>query len=184
MKTFLRTVCLAVLFAIVNPLSASSLEPDLLMLTNGSYFEGKALKIKKCNLHFAMNDTLYIIPTEDINYLSFGDETDKVYTDYLELSNQEQNKCLAARLDAENYHGKKGGHFILGVLFGPFAMIGTALSEPTPYRGKNTLAMSENKELFNNPEYLSCYKKKAKGQLIGAEAFGWASWILFVLVAL
>ena len=42
--------------------------------------------------------------------------------------------------------------------------------------------MSNNKDQFNDLEYLSCYKKKAKGQLIGAEALGWGAWILSVLV--
>jgi hypothetical protein len=41
--------------------------------------------------------------------------------------------------------------------------------------------MSRNKEQFSDPEYLSCYTKKAKGQLIGIEALGWGAWILFIL---
>ena len=98
------------------------------------------------------------------------------------MSFEDPNNCLSGRLDAENYHGKKGGHFVLGVLFGPFAMIGTALADPTPAKGKQTYMMSENKDQFNDPEYLSCYKKKAKGQLIGAEAAGWGAWILLLLV--
>jgi len=85
-------------------------------------------------------------------------------------------------LDAENFHGKKGGHFVLGVLFGPFAMIGTALANPKPKKGKDTYMFSENKELFDDPMYLSCYRKKAKGQLIGMEALGWGSWLLLLLV--
>jgi hypothetical protein len=32
---------------------------------------------------------------------------------------------------------------------------------------------SKNKDQFDDPEYLSCYKKKAKGQLTGMEALGW-----------
>jgi hypothetical protein len=92
------------------------------------------------------------------------------------------DKCLSARLDAENFHGKKGGHFALGFFFGPFAMIGTALANPTPYKGKNTYMMSKNKDLFNDPEYLSCYKSKAKSQLLLTEGIGWAAWIVILLL--
>jgi hypothetical protein len=86
-------------------------------------------------------------------------------------------------MDAQAFHGKRGGHFVLGVLFGPFAVIGTAVSNPTPERGARTYMMSKNKELFSDPEYLTCYRKKAKGQLIGMEFLGWGAWILIVLVA-
>ena len=41
---------------------------------------------------------------------------------------------------------------------------------------------SKNKEDFDDPEYLSCYKKKAKGQLLGMEGIGWGAWILLVLL--
>ena len=61
-------------------------------------------------------------------------------------------------------------------------MLGTALANPTPDKGKRTYEMSKNKKHFDDLEYLSCYKKKAKGQLIGMEAIGWGAWILLVLV--
>ncbi|MDO9615988.1 MAG: hypothetical protein Q7J86_15885 [Bacteroidota bacterium] len=102
--------------------------------------------------------------------------------EYLKMADGDPNKCMNGRVDADNYHGKKGGHFVLGVLFGPFAMIGTALSNPTPEKGSNTFVMSKNKDQFSDPEYLSCYRSKAKGQLIGMEALGWGAWILLLLV--
>jgi hypothetical protein len=43
--------------------------------------------------------------------------------------------------------------------------------------------LSKNKDKFNDPEYLSCYKHKAKGQLIRMEALGWGAWLLFVVIA-
>jgi hypothetical protein len=95
----------------------------------------------------------------------------------------EQSKCTAGTLDAEAYHGRKGGAIALGALFGPFALVGTALvANPTPDKGARTYMMSKNKELFNDPEYLSCYKKKAKGQLVGQTGLGWAAWALLVLL--
>jgi len=160
---------------------------DILTLTNQNVFEGKVLKIENCNIVFKVNHQKYIVPSSDIYSIQFGNVNDKVYSDYIDFmhstDNDGDNLCLDGRLDAENYHGKKGGHFFLGVLFGPFAMIGTALANPTPEKGAKTFLLSKNKEEFANPEYLSCYKKKAKGQLIGMEALGWGAWILLVLVA-
>ena len=154
---------------------------DLLILTNEMAFDGKVTRIDDCTVVFKSNGEKYLIPTSDIFALKFEDPGNKIYSKFMEMSDDDPDKCLSGRLDAENYHGKKGGHFVLGVLFGPFAMIGPALSNPTPERGKDTFLLSKNKEQFGDLEYLSCYKKKAKGQLIGAEALGWAAWILLAL---
>jgi hypothetical protein len=151
---------------------------DVLILNNEMMFEGKIVKIKGCNVIFKTKDTKYIVPASDIYAIQFENPEDKVYTDYMALAAGDVNKCLNGQLDAEHFHGKKGGHFILGVLFGPFAMIGTALATPTPEKGQKTYMLSQNKDQFNDPEYLSCYKKKAKGQLIAMEALGWLAWIV------
>lgn len=155
---------------------------DILTLNNKMVFEGKVNKIKDCNIVFKANGHKYIIPASEIFSLQFENKEDKIYTDYISMSAEDQNQCLNGTLDAENYHGKKGGHFALGMLFGPFAMIGTAISDPTPERGKQTYMMSKNKDQFNDLQYLSCYKKKAKGELIVMESLGWATWILFILI--
>lgn len=70
----------------------------------------------------------------------------------------------------------------MGVLFGPFAVIGAALGKPTPYTGKDTVLMSTNKDSFTNPDYLSCYSKKARGQNVTNALLGWAAWIIFIAV--
>lgn len=155
---------------------------DILKLNNDMVFEGKVTRIKDCAVVFKSDGNKYIVPASEIFSLQFEDTEDKVYTEYMKMADDDPNKCLNARLDAENYHGKKVGHFALGVLFGPFAIIGTAVANPTPEKGQQTLMMSNNKEQFSDPEYLSCYKKKAKGQLMGMEALGWGAWILLLLV--
>lgn len=161
--------------------SISSFAGDILTLNNEKAFEGKVTKIKDCSVVFKAEGNKYIIPAADIFSIQFENTEDKVYTEYLKMTDSNPNKCLNGILDAENYHGKKGGHFVLGVLFGPFAMIGTALADPTPEKGKQTYMMSKNKDQFSDLEYLSCYRRKAKGQLIGMEALGWGAWVLFVL---
>ncbi len=160
-------------------ISVISIAGDILTLTNQMVFEGKVLKIKDCEVHFKADGQHYIIPTSDISSLEFENTTDKVFTDYVKLADTDPNKCLNGRIDAEAYHGKQGLHFALGVLFGPIAVIGTALSSPTPERGKNTYLMSKNKDQFSDPEYLICYKKKARGKLMSATSLGWLSWVLF-----
>jgi len=175
MKKIVLTI-VAILIAI------ASFAGDILTLNNEMVFEGKVTKIKDCAVVFKANGKKYIIPASEIFSLQFENTEDKVYTDYLKLLESDPELCLKGRLDAENYHGKKGGHFVLGFLFGPFAIVGTLLSNPTPERGKETYIMSKNKEIFNDPEYLSCYRKKAKGQLIGMEALGWGTWILLLLI--
>jgi hypothetical protein len=154
---------------------------DILTLNNQMVFDGKITKIKNCAIVFKSKGTKYIVPASEISSIIFENINDKIYTDYLKMASNDPNKCLNGSTDAESYHGKKGGHFVLGVLFGPFAMIGTALSNPTPERGKQTMMLSKNKDQFSDPEYLSCYKRKAKGQLIGMEGLGWAAWILLLI---
>jgi len=163
-------------------IATSSFAGDILTLNNEMVFEGKVTKIKNCAVVFKADGKKFIVPSSEIFSVQFENTEDKVYTEYMQMADGDPNKCLSGRLDAENYHGKKGGHFVLGALFGPFAMIGTALANPTPEKGKQTYMMSKNKDQFSDPEYLSCYKKKAKGQLIGMEALGWGAWILLVSV--
>jgi hypothetical protein len=169
-----------IVFALI--VGANIFANDVLTLNNNMIFEGKVNSIDGDEIVFIAESNTYTIPAADIYSIEFGDKTDEVYTEYLAQTEDSRNPCQSGKLDAEMYHGKKGGHFILGVLFGPFAMIGTALSNPTPERGRYTELRSRNKDMFNDPEYLSCYKKKAKGQLIGAEALGWGAWILLLLI--
>ena len=155
---------------------------DILTLNNAMVFDGKILKIEECSLVFKAKGKKYIIPASDIFSIQFEDTENKIYKEYIKMSEADPNKCLNGKLDAESYHGKKGRHFALGVLFGPFAMIGTALANPTPEKGKQTYLMSKNKDQFSDLEYLNCYKTSAKRQLLKMEGLGWCTWILLVLV--
>ena len=175
MKKITLTIIVA-LFAI------ASFAGDILTLTNQMVFEGKVKDIKECEVVFKADGKKYIVPASEISTIQFENTEDKVYNEYMKMADGEPNKCMNGRVDADAYHGKKGGHFALGVLFGPFAIIGTALSNPTPEKGRNTLVMSKNKKQFSDPEYLTCYRSKAKGRLIGMEALGWGTWILLLLV--
>ena len=167
-------------FASIFVLSANA--SDIVTLNNYMVFKGEVTKIKNCEVFFKSLGNKYVIPASEIFSIQFEDTKNKVYTKYINLPEGE-NKCLNGQMDAENYHGKKGGHFALGFLFGPFAMIGTLLASPTPEKGKRTYLMSKNKEQFTDYEYINCYKKKAKAQLIGMEAAGGGSYLIILLLA-
>ena len=99
-------------------------------------------------------------------------------------SNQKVNpiidNCLKGKIDAHIFHGRETGNFFSGFLFGPFGVIGAALSNPKPK--KAALLIPKNKELYKDPVYLNCYKKKARGMNILYSSLGWASWILLVIL--
>lgn len=167
------------LLSFVLPIYAGA--SDVITLNNQMRFEGKVRKIERCEVKFKASDgNIYFIPASDIYSVEFENPADKALLDYLATGSDADN-CLKGQLDAEMFHGKKGAHILYGALFGPFAMILTAASTPKPENDK-TLMVSENKGLFSDPGYLSCYRKKAKAQNIGMEALGWGAWILILLI--
>lgn len=95
----------------------------------------------------------------------------------------EEEKCAMGKEDAKKYHGKTGAHLLYGLLFGPFATLGAAISSPSPQSGSKTITQSEHSELFEDPAYLGCYEQEAKGDNVSATLFGWLPLIavLFVL---
>lgn len=158
---------------------------DVLILPNGNQYEGKVVKLKGCDVIFKSNGTRYAIPAAGIHSIHFEDENNEILIDYLKLSSDEGiNKCMEGTRDAEMLHGKKGAHVALGFCFGGFAMIGTALSDCGPMKGSETMLLSKNKPLFTDYEYIQCYKKEARKNLLIMEAVGWGAGILIYLVLL
>lgn len=164
-------------------ISVNTYAADIITLTNAHQLQGKVLNIRNRQVTFSIDESTFLIPSGDIYSIQFENPENKIYQRYLSKLKADESleKCMNARNDAQQLHGKKGGHFVLGVLFGPFAMLGTALANPNPLNGRNTPLLSSHKNQFNDPEYLACYKKKAKGQLIGMEGLGWLAWVLFIV---
>ena len=176
-----KTLLAFMMLVMANSLFAKNSNSDVLTLMNEMTFMGKVKKISDCKVKFKTDEGTFWIPADDIYSVQFGDPDDKVLEAYQEMDGSE--KCLKGAQDAQNFHGKTGGHIVLGALFGPFAMIGAAVASPNPYKGRNTVIMSQNSNLFNDPAYLKCYKKKAKGRNVGNVAIGWGIWMLAVLLA-
>ncbi|MZP66972.1 MAG: hypothetical protein GT597_12555 [Bacteroidales bacterium] len=156
---------------------------DIVVLNDQKMFEGKIIKIKSCEVTFkAYNGPKVDIPVTEIFYIQFEDPNNKILTSYLAIQESDPDKCMKGQADADLYHGKGFSHVGLGVLFGPFAIIGAAVASPSPQSGSSTYMLSKNRELFSDPIYLMCYEKKAKNRNIVNAALGWASWILLVLL--
>jgi hypothetical protein len=156
---------------------------DVLTLTSNKSFKGDVVRIKDCNVVFkAENGEKYTVPANDIETLKFEDVNNKVYTNYLSMMSADNSACMKGASDGKAFHGKGGIHVALGVLFGPFAVIGAAIGSPNPMNGARTAEMSKNSDLFSDPTYLECYKKAARGKNVGMTAAGWGMWIILLLL--
>lgn len=144
-------------------------------LKNQLLFEGKVLRFQECEIHFRAAGQKYVNPSADMLSFEFEDAYDKVCRNYLEIQTTNQDLCLQGQFEVDNYHGKEAGHFFLGVLLGLYAMIGKAISNPTPYGGRKTYIQLQNSDYFNDPEFLSRCEKKINGKLTGMEATGWTT---------
>lgn len=178
MKTLKPIFILLLLLPLLLPLHAA----DVVMLKDGHGFTGQIVSIKHDVIKMKWQDDKLFIPLEDIEQIEFESPGSKLALEFMTPQGQGE-KCIAAQQDAEMYHGKVGGHVVLGFFFGPFALIGTALAQPYPHRGRHTPIMSKNKDLFDDPEFALCYKRIAKGKLLGAEAIGWGAWLVIFLIA-
>lgn len=171
----LHTFLFCVFFCLCISCVSHVFAEDTLCLQNEAAFEGKLLKVKKNSILFYTLNQGYEIPMQDIQFI-LPDSTlqaKRIFT-----------PCEYARYDAKHYHKRGAEHVFYGAAFGIFSVIITSFSKATPERGRYTLKKSVNKELFNNPEYLKCYRKKAKTQLIANELMGSAIWGFIFLAIL
>ncbi|MEM7373822.1 MAG: hypothetical protein AAF587_34685 [Bacteroidota bacterium] len=176
MKTILLTI-LTVFLCSVN------FANDILTLNNEMVFQGKVKQINACSILFKSDGKKFDIPSEDIFSVKFDNPKDKIYTSYMEMAERNPKACMQGTLDADNLHGRSGSYFTMGMLFGPFALIGAAMGNPSPISSKNAYYMSGNQDLFQDPMYLNCYKRKAKSKNVKSAAAGWGAWILVVLLS-
>ena len=105
-----------------------------------------------------------------------------LHDQYNKMTTRDADYCLLGEQDAELYHGKQGRFFTLGIFFGPFALLGSALTNPVPEKGAYTMEKSINKEHIHNPDYRKCYRGKAKRNHAKYAAMGWGSWLLLSLL--
>ena len=149
---------------------------DKITLIDSSTFEGKVTKIQKSQVCIKTGQSRHLIQLSDILEIKLENKNDRLLSKYFESGKEdnykEGDKCLKGKLDAKSYHGKKGAHFVYGLLGEFYVVLGAASSKPTPITGKRTLKESHYKELFSDPEYLKCYTRRARGQNVKYAALG------------
>jgi len=207
-RKFIHSVFLIFLMFSIN--MASMFAQDIITLRNGNEIQAFVQNISEIEVKYKRSDNPngpnYTLKKSDIFMIRYANGSRDVFTDKISTHAVEttsapvvvqpsvqsmtewvnegyQDACFQGSSDAKEYHGKIGAHIALGFLFGPLAIIGTAVSNPTPEKGKDiySYALLENDELFSNPTYRKCYRKQAKRQLIGWECLGCAFWCLFAL---
>lgn len=174
-------ICALLVLGTVSTLANEFEGSDVVILNNQKVFTGEIIRVKGCEVVFKFNEEKFTIPMADIKALDFADVKSREYKRFNAFQSDPES-CAKGVNDATAYHGKGGLHFALGALFGPFTVIGAAISNPTPASGANTAALSSNKDLFNDAEYLTCYTKKARGKNVGNSAAGWGAWVLLILL--
>ncbi len=185
--TFIVLACKAIDMKTLSVLlflgsSITTYGDDILTLKGNLKFSGEIIKIKKCIIHFRTSNYIYYIPASDINSIEFEYPNNKARSRYLTV--QDSNKCVLGRTDANKYHGKEAGHFALGFLLGPWAILGAAVANPTPEKSVDTINMSENHDLFYDPTYLKCYKKKAIAQNVTFTSIGFGVFLAFYVATI
>lgn len=154
------------------------LAEDILVLNNGKAFKGEIKKIKNCTLIFKTNGEKYEISSSDIYIAKFENPNSKILTDYINLG--DSDKCLRGVNDSEKYNKRSVNYLLAGVVFGPMAVI-VASTDKINIKKEMCHVDFSSDAIYNDPEYLKCYKKRSKQKNIGNALFGWFAWIVIVL---
>ena len=153
---------------------------SIIKLNNDMVFSGEIKNINNCSCLFKNENGKYNIPLSDIKSINTNNKLEKKY--YKSKLNLQEN-CGLGQVDADLYHGKAGSHIALGFFTGVFGILGVAIAaNPTPQKGSSTIMLSKNQSVFSDPSYLSCYKKKAKGKLLGKTGIGLGAWVAFLVL--
>ncbi len=173
--TVMRIIYLFLLFAALpfHSLASNDANLDWVLLKSGYAFRGDVIKFKHCELIMKVEGQRLVIPADSIYYLEFQNPLDNVAVN---MQKFELNNCVKGKFDAP-LHGRGFGNGCLGFFFGVFGVIGTALGNAKPIRGMRA-RLSKNQDLFNDPEYMKCYRRRQRGRAVGASLTGWALFII------
>ena len=143
---------------------------------DGRVFQGEVKKVNSTGIHLQVEGRHYKVPFDKIDGVFF--ESEGVLSDsYARFSGAEP--CLAAKMDV-TLRGKAFAQFLGGVFFGPLAVIHKFLVNYHPKKDLQVMALSGNRELFDNPAYLHCYAETARTKALVMTGVGWLTW-LFLL---
>ena len=150
---------------------------------DGKAYDVEIKKVKKSKVIFELNDERYSVPFKNIESLYLGSDNQNYTHNKEQLLTllEEDNPCLAGIMDAQ-MRGKTAINFLGGMFFGPFAIIHKYVKDFHPANDYGTIAMSGNTELMKDFQYIECYRKKARAKAVTANAGGWGTWILLVIL--
>jgi hypothetical protein len=115
------------------------------------------------------NSPVYSVLTKSIFMIKFKDGsrqviytepppvTDTIYLVKGMMPRREMNACSKGQYDAFQFHKRKAGNFMLGLLFGPLGIYGVAATNAAPPPPE-----AAEKKYMENPIYLDCYNKAAR----------------------
>jgi hypothetical protein len=167
-------------FCLTLFLASTVIASDVLTLENGHTYEGKVIAVNQCSVEFEFDDAVYAIPAQDVATVFIEDMTKRTAKKLANMLAGSDN-CWKGMNDGAN-HGKQGGQFLCGVAFGAFGVIGCAVTNRTPMKSSNLALMTQNKDLWNDAEYLNCYNKEARSKAVNNSLLGWATWVLLILI--
>lgn len=184
------TVTFIVLIVMVMPDVYSQ---DVIIFQDGEEIEVKVVEIGTNEIKYKKwppsgEAPIYVEIKENIFMIKYDDGTKDIFkartTPIAAINNVDPLKistidaCIAGDKDAREYH-RGGGNFLLGLGFGIFGIIGVAATNNP--KGPD-LARIPEPRLARNPDYLSCYKKKAHKSNIGLTVAGTLTAAVIILL--
>jgi len=168
------------LFLLFCSFAITSSATDVLKLSNGMTFEGTVIKVGKCSLSFAINDIAYTIPASDIYSVEF-DNISKIRAKKISRMINSGDNCFSGTSDGA-MHGHKGGQFCAGFFGGFIGFAIVAIVDRSPSGSSNLMLIGNNRELWNDLSYLTCYEKQSKKEAMKMAGIGCGSGALLYLM--
>jgi hypothetical protein len=160
--------------------SLTSYSKDKIKLSSGKTVRCNIVSLEQDRLTYTHRHQTITVSPSDVLLIEV-DPDNTTIIEKLRLNYQENPlaACEIGKADAIAYHNRGFGNFCLGFFFGAFGVIGTAVGTPrSPDYVKIPI-----KENLQNPEYLKCYEKKARGKNVGSAVGGWATFLLILVLA-
>lgn len=158
---------------------------DVIIDTAGNSVKAQVIEILPTLVRYKKADNLegpiYTVPTLSLRKIIFKNGSEEVFAkksepDYVQQTtipnttvitnsktstvfNNSSNNCLQGEQDANLYHKRSGGNFLLGFGFG---LIGVGFAAIGDVKSPSLVYVSQDK--INDPTYMSCYKKSAKSK--------------------
>lgn len=179
---------------------------DIILLKNLDEIKAKVIKIGQDEIEYKKCDNrtgpTYTIKKSEVFYIKYPNGTKEIINPNANTSSNNpvsqnttkdnsasnSNSSSASnfekgKTDAQLFHKKIFGHIVLGLFLGIIGLICAALSSPSPYKDSQCAMLSQNKNLFNDPDYLRGYKRQARTQNVIYTGIGWLIWLILLIAA-